>query len=116
MLAASKVGADIWFESLPILPHALSLAGRGIVPGGSQRNLAAAEQVDWAEDLTATERIICVDAQTSGGLLLAVPPENERALLAALNEAETPAAAVIGRLTAGPAGRVRVTRRSAEGP
>jgi selenide,water dikinase len=113
MLAASKVGADIWFESLPILPHALSLAGRGIVPGGSQRNLAAAaEQVDWAEDVTPTERIICVDAQTSGGLLLAVPQENEQALLRALREAETPAAAVIGRLTAGPAGRVRVMRKA----
>jgi len=113
LLAASKVGADIWFEALPILPHALSLAGRGIVPGGSQRNLAAADQVDWAEDVTPTERIICVDAQTSGGMLLAVPPENEQALLAALREAETPAAAVIGRLTAGPVGRVRVTRRPA---
>ena len=115
MLAASKVGADIWFEALPILSHALSLAGRGIVPGGSQRNLAAAaEQVDWAEDVTPTERIICVDAQTSGGLLLAVPPENEQALLAGLKQAETPAAAVIGRLTAGPAGRVRVMRRPPE--
>jgi selenide,water dikinase len=114
VLAASKVGAAIWFESLPILPHALSLAGRGIVPGGSQRNLAAAEQVDWADDLTPTERIICVDAQTSGGLLLAVPPENEQALLAALKQAETPAAAVIGRLTAGPVGRVRVTRKASE--
>ena len=112
MLAASKVGADIWFEALPILSHALSLAGRGIVPGGSQRNLAAAaEQVDWAEDVTPTERIICVDAQTSGGLLLAVPPENEQARL---KQAETPAAAVIGRLTAGPAGRVRVMRRPPE--
>ena len=64
-----------------------------------QRNLAAADQVEWAEDLTPTERILCVDAQTSGGLLLAVPPENEAALLAALREAATPAAAVIGRLT-----------------
>jgi len=47
-------------------------------------------------------------------LLLAVPAENEPALLAALKEAQTPAAAVIGRLTAGPPGRVRVTRRPAE--
>ena len=109
MLVASKVGAEIAFEALPILPHALSLAGRGIVPGGSQRNLAAAEQVvEWAEDLTPTERIICVDAQTSGGLLLAVPPENEAALLTALREAGTPATGGIGRLTAGPAGRGRV--------
>jgi selenide,water dikinase len=106
------VAAEIAFESLPILPHVLSLAGRGIVPGGSQRNLAAAaDVVEWADDVTATERIVCVDAQTSGGLLLAVPPENEGPLLAALRQAETPAAAVIGRLTPGPVGRIRVARR-----
>jgi selenide, water dikinase len=110
ILAASEVGAEIAFSALPILSHAMSLAGRGIVPGGTQRNLAAATNVEWADDLTPTERIICVDAQTSGGLLLAVPPEHEAALLAALRKAETPAAAVIGRLTKGPANRVRVAR------
>jgi len=113
ILAASRVAAEIAYESLPILPHAWNLANRGVVPGGTQRNLAAATEVEWAEDLTATDRILCVDAQTSGGLLLAVPPEHESALLAALREAETPAAAVIGRLTAGPAGHIRVTRQLA---
>jgi selenide, water dikinase len=110
ILTASKVGAELAFAALPILPHALNLAHRGIVPGGTQRNLQAAEHVAWADDVTPTERLLCVDAQTSGGLLLAVPPENEAALLAALREAETPAAAVIGRLTAGPTGHIRVTR------
>jgi selenide,water dikinase len=111
MLAASRLAAELAFESLPILPHALSLAARGVVPGGTQRNMEAARDVDWAEDLAPHERLLCVDAQTSGGLLLAVPPESEAPLLEALREAETPAAAVIGRLTPGPAGHVRVTRR-----
>ena len=113
ILAASKLGAEIAYESLPILAHAWNLAARGIVPGGTQRNLKAAEQVEWDDDVTPTDRIVCVDAQTSGGLLLAVPPENEAALLAALTEAATPAVAVIGRLTEGPAGQVRVSRRLA---
>ena len=113
ILTASNVAAEIAYEALPILPHAWNLANRGIVPGGTQRNLAAATEVEWAEDLAPADRLLCVDAQTSGGLLLAVPPEHEAALLAALREAETPAAAVIGRLTAGPAGRIRVTRRLA---
>jgi selenide,water dikinase len=111
MLAASRLAAELAFESLPILPHALSLAARGVVPGGTQRNLEAARDVEWAEDLAPHERLLCVDAQTSGGLLLALPPESEATLLEALREAETPAAAVIGRLTSGPAGHVRVTRR-----
>ena len=81
------------------------------MPGGTQRNLEAAKDLQWAEDLAPHERLLCVDAQTSGGLLLAVPPENEARLLEALREAETPAAAVIGRLVAGPAGHIHVTRR-----
>jgi selenide,water dikinase len=111
VLAASGVAAELAFEALPVLPHALSLAARGIVPGGTQRNLEAAQGVEWADDLATHERLLCVDAQTSGGLLLAVPPENEAALLAALGEAATPAAAVIGRLVDGPVGHIRVARR-----
>lgn len=110
MLEASKVAAEIAFDSIPILPHARNLAARGIVPGGTERNLQSAENVQWASDLGTADRYLCVDAQTSGGLLLAVPAENEAALLAALQEERTPAAAVIGRIVAGSPGQLRVTR------
>ena len=114
ILAASGVGAELAYDALPILPHAWNLANRGVVPGGTQRNLKAAEeQVEWAEDLALADRLLCVDAQTSGGLLLAVPSENEAALLAALGKAKTPAAAVIGRVTPGPTGHIRVVRKFA---
>jgi selenide,water dikinase len=111
MLEASKVAAEIAFDALPILPHARNLASRGIVPGGTERNLEAAEKVEWAAELGIADRYLCVDAQTSGGLLLAVPAENEAALLAALREERTPAAVVIGRVVAGKPGQIRVTRQ-----
>ena len=112
VLDASQVAAEVAYESLPILPHAWNLASRGIVPGGTQRNLAAAsERTDWADDLAEADRILCCDAQTSGGLLLAVPRENEASLLEALREEDTPVAAVIGRVVAGKPGAIRVTRR-----
>jgi selenide, water dikinase len=111
MLEASKVAAEIAFEALPILPHARNLASRGVIPGGTQRNLEAASQVDWAPDLSSAERYLCVDAQTSGGLLLSVPAQNETALLTSLREERTPAASVVGRVVAGKPGRVRVTRK-----
>jgi selenide,water dikinase len=114
MLEASKVAAEVAFETIPILPHTRNLASRGIVPGGTERNLKAAEKVEWAADLTTTDRYLCVDAQTSGGLLLAVPAENEAAMLSALQEEGTPVTAVIGRIIAGPPGHVRVVRRLQE--
>jgi selenide,water dikinase len=111
MLEASKVAAEIAFDALPILPHARNLASRGIVPGGTERNLEAADNVEWAADLGVADRYLCVDAQTSGGLLLAVPAENEAALLGALREERTPAAVVVGRVVAGKPGQIRVTRQ-----
>jgi selenide, water dikinase len=111
ILDASKVAAEIAFDSLPILPHALNLAARGVIPGGTQRNLEAADRVEWDTDLRPADRYLCVDAQTSGGLLLVVPPEHEAPLLAALREERTPAAAVIGRIVTGSPGKIKVTRR-----
>jgi selenide,water dikinase len=111
MLEASKVAAELAFDAIPLLPHARNLASRGVIPGGTQQNLEAADRVEWAPDLSLADRHLCVDAQTSGGLLLAVPPEHEAALLAALREEATPAAVVIGRIVRGNPGTIRVNRK-----
>lgn len=108
ILKASGVGAEIGVEALPLLPGARELAEAGVVPGGTERNLKAAEGVEWDADVSRAERLLCADAQTSGGLLLAVAPERGEQLIAALRAERTPAAAVIGRLVAG---GVRVGRR-----
>ena len=108
MLAASGVGARIEFSRLPILPGVLELAELGCVPGGTRRNLEAAK-VEWAADLSEAERLLTVDAQTSGGLLLAVAPNRLADLLAGLARERTPAAAVIGEILPGP-GQTRVVR------
>jgi selenide,water dikinase len=113
ILEASKVGAEIAFDRVPVLPHARNLASRGVVPGGTQRNLEAATRVEWSPELSLADRYLCVDAQTSGGLLLVVPSENEAALMAELREERTPAAAVIGRITPGPVGHIQVRSRLA---
>jgi selenide, water dikinase len=108
ILEASKVAAEVDFNRVPILPHARNLAARGVIPGGTQRNLEAASDVEWAPELSPADRYLCVDAQTSGGLLLVVPSQDEGALLAALREEHTPVAAVIGRIVAGDVGHIRV--------
>jgi selenide,water dikinase len=115
MLAASGVAAELYVAELPVYRWALDLATRGVVPGGTRRNLdeaLASGRVAFADDVTEAERLLCADAQTSGGLLLAVPPERHDALLAALAAEGTPARAAIGRVTEGVAGAIRVARQT----
>jgi selenide, water dikinase len=99
MCRASKVCADLWFDSLPFLPCAVDLARQGVAPGGTRRNLEFVEPwTAFAETLEPWQRLLCADAQTSGGLVLCVPPDRIEAVVAALRQRSTPAAAVIGRM------------------
>jgi selenide,water dikinase len=109
LLAGSGVGADLAVEAFPVLPGVIELVQQGVVPGGTRRNLAAATDVHWDADITEEEQLLCADAQTSGGLLMAFPPEQVASALAALDEVGTIAKAVVGRCTA-EVGIVRVRR------
>jgi len=109
MLVASGVAAELDSAAVPLLPQAAELAARGAVPGGTQRNRdALAAHVSFAPGVDEVTRVLLHDAQTSGGLLLAVPVERVDALLTALKKEGTPAAARIGRVTSGSAGAIRV--------
>ncbi len=102
MAAASGVGARIWAGAVPLLPDVRRLAESGFIAGGTRRNLDAATETTIFDDGIGTiDRLILADAQTSGGLLLAVRPEASGTLLAALERERTPVAAVVGVVTAG---------------
>ena len=109
MLAASGVAAELDAAAVPLFPGAVELVARGAVPGGTQRNRdALTGHVTFAAGVSEAMRVLLHDAQTSGGLLLAVPAERADALVAALKQERTPAAARIGRVTAGPTGAIHV--------
>jgi selenide,water dikinase len=108
ILAGSGVGARIDIGSLPLLEGALRLAELGAVSGGSRRNLEASP-AEWGSDVSEPERILACDAQTSGGLLLAVAPARLETLLDGLAAESTLARAVIGEILPEP-GVLRVTR------
>ena len=99
LCAASGCGAELWFDAIPVLDAALPrLIADGCVPGGTADNLAAAEEsVDWGT-CPDPDRIILADAQTSGGLLLCVAPEQQRAVRSLLASHDA-LDAVIGRVT-----------------
>ena len=109
LLEASGAAAELTAAAVPLLPRAREMAERGAVPGGTTRNAASvATAVTFADRVDATARLLLADAQTSGGLLIAVAPERADALVAGLVREATPAAAVIGRVVAGQAGRITV--------
>ena len=108
MLMASGVGAEIDVDALPLLPGVRELAGRGAVAGGTRRNLEARGDVSWSGDVSDTDRILCADAQTSGGLLLAVADQRVGELQRQLALEGTLEQAIIGRCLAAPAGTIRV--------
>lgn len=99
MLTGSRVGARIHVDAVPVVSEALELAANGIYPGGATRNLDRFDRsVQWLEDLPPEKRIVLNDPQTSGGLLIAVAPNDLDELVSRLEAAEVPAAAVIGEI------------------
>lgn len=101
MLNASGVSAEVYADEIPTLPEVWSLIAADEVPGGTERNLASLDgDVLWHPAVDRPARLLLADAQTSGGLLIAIPPEDEAALRHALEHAGAPAAATVGRITA----------------
>ena len=110
MLVASDLGARVDPAAVPTLDFARPLLAEGLVPGGTKRNLEyVSPHVDWPDDLPESERLLLCDAQTSGGLLIAVPASSAGSLLLELERQGTPAAAIIGELTPRPPHRITLS-------
>jgi len=107
MAQASGAAIEIELSALPLLPGALDAAATGLVPAGAGKNrqsVATVLEIDEGADELRVD--LCLDPQTSGGLLAAVTPEEAEALVRRL-----PGAAVVGRVTEGPAGTVRLVTK-----
>lgn len=119
MLRASGAAAEIDAARVPVLSGVVALAGRGCVPGGSAANRRFVDpNLEWG-DLPDAERDVLADAQTSGGLLIAVPEARVETLLAALEREAAPARAIIGRVRQAPpsgVGRIRIRGRLVSRP
>jgi selenide,water dikinase len=109
MLGASHVAARVTTESVPVFDGVRELIEQGIAPGGTKRNLTAnTEYTTWGAESSDVDQTLLADAQTSGGLLIAVDASHTDELVAALQGEKTPAAAVIGEVVEGEAGRIEV--------
>lgn len=111
MTAASHVSARVWLDRVPVLPAAWEYVRDGIAPGGTHANRRfLADWVSYDEGVTKEDELVLADAQTSGGLLVAVPEDRAGLMLDSLIRAGVKDAAVVGRFESGEPGRIRVSR------
>ena len=117
MCAASYVGAWLGAPRVLTLPFAAEFAAGGFVPGGTDRNLAAARPhldrgLGWggggSEGSYRLMGDLLADPQTSGGLLLACPPETASDLLESLLDTGHMASVVGRTLSRIPPGRIEL--------
>ena len=81
MMLASGTSAVVKFNDVPLMDGVLELAELQTFPGGTGANLIYVDKhADWADDVTLNEKRILCDAQTSGGLILAVSSDKQTAL------------------------------------
>jgi selenide,water dikinase len=99
--------ARVGFRAVPIVEGATALAAEGLLPGGSRRNIDSLREHVELDGLDFSSAAVLFDAQTSGGLLMAVDTDKTHALVAALQQRGVDGAAVIGSLKEG-SGRIRI--------
>jgi selenide,water dikinase len=106
---ASKVGATLWLDAVPVVDAAWTYVRAGIAPGGTHANWRFLNDwVRYEDGVDKAAQLVLCDAQTSGGLLIAVAQDRADRLVEELTSRGAPCAARIGQLTEGPAGRMTI--------
>jgi selenide,water dikinase len=76
MTQAGQIRFRLWMSAIPLLPGATDYAAEWIFPGGSHNNRTFyGHLVQFDENIPEDRQMLLWDAQTSGGLLLAVPAD-----------------------------------------
>ena len=97
MSGKGRVTLQFDYDILPILPEALEMAAMGMIPAGTYTNEGYLnEKTKWRK--SGVERMIFFDAQTSGGLLIAIRPDEAERLLTRIRDEGDTYAAIVGEV------------------
>jgi selenide, water dikinase len=111
MCRASGVGAEIVAAKVPVIsPEISGLIAQDCVPGGTRQNLETANEIVEWNNTPEPLRLLLADAQTSGGLLLCVPPKRLREVEGVLKKNRAACAAIIGKITRSGRPRIWITQ------
>jgi len=109
MAMASQVGMVIQSKDIPIFPEALEYAKLGLIPGGAHSNRDFFScRVDVLPDVPAILLDLLYDPQTSGGLLISLPPNGVERLVEKLKKGENIDSRVVGKVVEEPQGRIQI--------
>lgn len=109
MALASRVGARVYLDRVPVVPETWKLVREDIAPGGTRRNLSwLSHAVLWDPQISGEAQLVLCDAQTSGGLLMAVSRDRTGRMMEALTSAGVICATKIGEIVEGQAGQIQV--------
>lgn len=108
MSRASECDAMIRFKLLPFFGKVSALATAGLIPGGTYNNLDHVKKHFNFGTLNRTKQLMICDAQTSGGLLIALPAEEAEACLKEMQENGVKDAVIIGEFVSQGTGKITV--------
>lgn len=109
MTMASGVGMVIHSKNIPLLPAAMEYARLGLLTGGGHSNRQYFScRVEADMHLSPLLMDILYDPQTSGGLLISLPPSEAEKLVKELKRAELIDASIVGEVVEEPQGKIRI--------
>ena len=109
-----NLDCNLRVSELPSIHGVKELADMGLVPEGAYRNMAAYEKFieyedsESEKDFARSDLDLLFDAQTSGGLLLAVSPDKADSLLTHIKQKGFKYAKVIGEFKTG-SGKIKIS-------
>ena len=111
MALSSGVDVEVIWDDIPLFPGVLDYAAAGILPGAIERNKESCGDRIVAADALPQEMVdICYDAQTSGGLLIAIKESDAADFVKALHDEGIVAAAIVGSVLEKGSGLVHVEK------
>jgi selenide,water dikinase len=109
MALSSGIDVEIIWDDIPLFSGVLEYAAAGILPGAIERNKESCGERIVVDNSLPQEMIdICYDAQTSGGLLIAIAKSKAEKFLKALHREGISAATIVGKVTGKGSGLVHI--------
>ncbi|MBA7556455.1 Selenide, water dikinase [subsurface metagenome] len=106
MLTKNNLGAELWINDIPVIDGLDKYISLGMIPGGTKKNQEIYScSVEKKPDITQEQEIILYDAQTSGGLLLSINPEQAEKAKELLFQQGFTSSQIIGKIIEVSSGR-----------